>query len=456
MAFSTSQVMFLGIVWIAIIFVFLILGDYNPSKTTGSYSMFQDVHIMIFVGFGFLMSFLVHGSFTSTGHSLMVAVCAAIFSMINSWLWGDVIVGANEKGFRLGVDSLVDADFAAGAVLISFGALIGRVSLLQLIAMAFVEVIFYNINAAVCYGRLAAADIGGSMVIHTFGAYFGLTVSLLFDRSIERKEKRAGKWASDHNSDTLAMVGTLFLWCFWPSFNAYFGGVIEGGGVGERVVVNTYMSLCGSVVATFLASAYFGKGKLNIVDIQNATLAGGVAIGAASNMLTMPGGALLIGTAAGTLSTVGYNVIQPLLEKKFGLVDTCGVHNLHGMPGLFGALVSIFMSARADSSIYSTSGYSWTTVWPNADRNQYSAASLVGLQIASLLLTLGFAVGGGVVASIGLRYLPDLSVFYQDSAEWIVEEEGHGEEAHHNNNEEEMVTTTVVNHTAEEETRVSH
>ena len=69
------------------------------------------------------------------------------------------------------------------------------------------------------------------------------------------------------------------------------------------------------------------------MHVQNATLAGGVAIGSAANMMVGPGGALAVGVAAGLLSTLGYAYIMPCLEAKIGLKDTCGVHNLHGMPG---------------------------------------------------------------------------------------------------------------------------
>ena len=50
-------------------------------------------------------------------------------------------------------------------------------------------------------------------------------------------------------------------------------------------------------------------------------------------------GALAVGLAAGAVTTLGYAYVQPALEKKIGLGDTCGVHNLHGMPGVLGGLV---------------------------------------------------------------------------------------------------------------------
>ena len=47
----------------------------------------------------------------------------------------------------------------------------------------------------------------------------------------------------------------------------------------------------------------------------------------------------MVGLAAGTISTLGFAMLSPLLEEKTGLGDTCGVHNLHGIPGLLGGLV---------------------------------------------------------------------------------------------------------------------
>ena len=35
----------------------------------------------------------------------------------------------------------------------------------------------------------------------------------------------------------------------------------------------------------------------------------------------------------GAISTIGYVKLQPFLADNFNLQDTCGIHNLHGMPG---------------------------------------------------------------------------------------------------------------------------
>lgn len=58
------------------------------------------------------------------------------------------------------------------------------------------------------------------------------------------------------------------------------------------------------------------------VDIQNATLAGGVAIGTAADLPIGPGVALSVGCFGGALTTFGYVYIQPFLERAMGIHDT--------------------------------------------------------------------------------------------------------------------------------------
>jgi ammonium transporter Rh len=55
------------------------------------------------------------------------------------------------------------------------------------------------------------------------------------------------------------------------------------------------------------------------VHIQNATLAGGVAIGTMADMIVQPWGAILVGSVAAVLSVVGYRFITVRLFVRLHL-----------------------------------------------------------------------------------------------------------------------------------------
>ncbi len=97
-----------------------------------------------------------------------------------------------------------------------------------------------------------------------------------------------------------------------PSFNGALASdpaaIMPEAGGGQRqffCVMNTIMALLGAAIAAFASSAAF-NGKFNMVHIQNATLAGGVAIGSAANLSFSPAGAVAVGVIAGILSTMGF------------------------------------------------------------------------------------------------------------------------------------------------------
>ncbi len=57
-------------------------------------------------------------------------------------------------------------------------------------------------------------------------------------------------------------LGTIFLWMYWPSFN----GALASGNAQYRAVINTYYSMTGSVLSTFIFSMLFNKSrKLDMV-----------------------------------------------------------------------------------------------------------------------------------------------------------------------------------------------
>ena len=98
-------------------------------------------------------------------------------------------------------------------------------------------------------------DAGGSSVIHTYGAYFGLTACLVLSTKI----KPQTNIKTSYLSNIFGFIGTLFLWLYWPSFN--YAIKAQNSFEQNQIVVNTVLALTGSVVGTYITSALsFSKG----------------------------------------------------------------------------------------------------------------------------------------------------------------------------------------------------
>ena len=81
---------------------------------------------------------------------------------------------------------------------------------------------------------------------------------------------------------------------------------------------------------------------------MNATLAGGVSLGASADLITNPGGAMTVGFITGIVSAFGYANLTGFLRKRVGLHDTCGVTYLHFIPGIMGGIISAIVVAVSD------------------------------------------------------------------------------------------------------------
>ncbi len=222
------------------------------------------------------------------------------------------------------------------------GAVLGKTSFPQLFILVTIETIFYTLNAVICVDHLAAADIGGAIVIHMFGAIFGITATYFFQPK-KALEDRLQQCKGQYNSELIAMVGTLFLFLYWPSFNA----ALAVGMAQQRSIVNTLMSITGSTLTAVFVSRTI-LGKIDWEVLLNSTLAGGVMMGAACDLITGPGFAMLAGCIAGACSALGYLKLNKILQSKLGLHDTCGVLYLHGIPGTLGGFVSVICCAAAE------------------------------------------------------------------------------------------------------------
>lgn len=110
-------------------------------------------------------------------------------------------------------------------------------------------------------------------------------------------------------SDLVSMIGTLFLFAFWPSFNAALGN----GSQAQRTVINTYLSISCSVIASIICSKIIHEGKLEMEIVLNASLAGGVALGTSADIIVSPYGSMIVGFIAGSVSSFGFGYLSKFL-----------------------------------------------------------------------------------------------------------------------------------------------
>ena len=378
------------------------------------YPFFQDVHVMIFVGFGFLMTFLRKHSYTSLGMNFLIGCLVLQSSILVNGFFHCLFNNSWHK-ILLNVKSLITGDFAAGAVLITLGAVLGRVNFKQMIIVSLMELVFYAVNENIYVSILEAIDMGGSMVVHSFGAFFGLALSWVLYKESSKNHKEN---KPVYHSNLFAFIGCVFLWMYWPSFN----GALATGNSKHRVVVNTVLSLTGSCISTFIASQVLRGGRLEMEDILNASLAGGVAVGSSSDLVIGPWGALMVGSIGGLVSTFGYNVLQHKLEENFNILDTCGVNNLHGMPGIIGGLGGVISSLTASNSVY---GDNIVDIFPaRAGDDGRSAEEQALYQFLGIIITLAMAITGGLITGLVIKKLenPNRKEF-TDREDWILPDE---------------------------------
>ncbi|NWI62782.1 RHBGA protein, partial [Todus mexicanus] len=360
----------------------------------GIFPFFQDIQVMLVVGLGLLLTFLPRYGLSVLTHN---------FLLLNfSTQWALVLQGLlqhfHHGQVHLDLHSLLTAEFAAVTVLISVGAVLGRTSLCQLLVVAACEVPVYLASEWVIITHLGVLDVGGTITIHVFSCYFGLGVSkALFgaaQRPVHPKETPTPR------SDLTSLVGTLILWVFWPSFVAV---PCQPGDAQHRAILNTFLAMSASAVTTVVASSLLEKdGKLSPGHLQNGSLAGGVVIGAVADMAVPPVAALALGSLSAVACTLGFRFLTPLLARKLTLQDQCGIHNLHGLPGVLGAAAS---AVAVLASPEDNSGSPFTQVSPAGGNTSevpggQRGAGGAGGQALCQAAGLAVAVGGSLLAGL--------------------------------------------------------
>ncbi|EKX32066.1 hypothetical protein GUITHDRAFT_121766 [Guillardia theta CCMP2712] len=326
--------------------------------------------------------------------------------------------------------AIMEGLFATVPVQITMGILLGKVSLAQLSAVSMICVTAYGVNFWLNLYVMGAYDnLGGSCVIHLFGACFGIGCTLLatLKGSAENPDN-----APRYNADVMAIIGTILNWMTFPSFNAYFAPAAAQ----QAVVVNTYLSLFSSCVASMIFSSMYSRQlKLDPADVQRSSLAGGVSISSVVSLFAKPQHALIIGVIGGFVCSTSHHFLRRILERKTGITDTVGVISLHAFPGLIAWIAGIIAVWGLDSRYkgpwsgiqYSSTQTKTLPYWLEMDLtfqhhvgNKDTALYQASIYMAPITICVGLGTGllGGLVA----RWIkgPSVAKTFTDSMYWVV------------------------------------
>jgi Amt family ammonium transporter len=170
-------------------------------------------------------------------------------------------------------------------------------------------------------------DFAGGTVVHINAGIAGLMCALVLG-------KRNGYGSTNMAPHNLAyaVIGASLLWVGWFGFNA--GSAVAANGRAGMAMSVTQIATAAAAMGWMLAE-WIAKGKPSVLGAASGAVAGLVAITPASGFV-LPGGALVIGVAAG----VGCFWASTSLKHMLGYDDSLDCFGVHGIGGIIGALLT--------------------------------------------------------------------------------------------------------------------
>ncbi|XP_023075371.1 RH-like protein isoform X2 [Piliocolobus tephrosceles] len=357
----------------------------------------QDLTVMAALGLGFFTSNLRRHGWSSVAFNLfMLALGVQWAILLDGFLSqfppGKVVIKL--LSIRLATRSAMSA-------LISVGAVLGKVNLVQLVVMVLVELTVFGTVRMVIYNIFGTDYHMNMMYIHVFAAYFGLTVAWCLPKPLPKATE--DKYRTATSPSLFAMLGTLFLWIFWPTFNsALLTNPIER----KNAVFNTYYALAVSAVtAISVSSLAHPRGKINMTYMHNAVLAGGVAVSASCHLIPSPWIAMVLGLVAGLISIGGAKCLPVCFNRVLGIHESHSVHYTFGLPGLLGEIAYIVLMALH-------------VVWASSNMIGFQVLLSTGAFSLAMAMSITSGLLTGLLLNLKIWKGPHVAKYFDDQAFW--------------------------------------
>ena len=352
----------------------------DNTSIANRWGLTQDLRSFIIIGLGFTMPFAMHSSLQTMHHAYAATSMCFLWSLLNQGFWNVIATTQGKNGWTvllvIGLPQVIRAYLSATTVLVTLGAVLDRVAKGQLVLIAFFQVIAFHALEHMVTVLLNVTDPGGAITVFLFGALFGTsaTAAMSIGNSYVQPAERAilsmrAPWAKH-----FALLGTAFLTCYWPSFNA---ATILPVDQQSRAILQTVLAVFISCVAAASTSIFIQRRE--VLDLLSAAAAGGIAISNVSPVLQFPiYGTMLIGAGSGIISLLMTRFLAPLLHRW----DACDVVSRFGAPGLIGGLMGVIVNGAMVRN----------GKWP--------------FLLAAIGVSIGTALLGGLLAGAIVRLLP--------------------------------------------------
>ncbi|MBS1149886.1 MAG: ammonium transporter [Myxococcaceae bacterium] len=252
--------------------------------------------------------------------------------------------------------------------------------------------------------KLGVLDFAGGTVVHIAAGVSALVLALMLG---PRRDVARGRTVLPNNL-VLTLTGAGLLWFGWFGFNAGSAVAAEHpvAGAVAGLAFTTTQSAAAAAGLMWMVIERWRHGKVTSLGLASGLIAGLVAVTPAAGHIR-PASALLLGAMA---AAVCYAAVQ--LKAKLGYDDSLDAWGVHGVGGIFGALMT---------------GVLCFTPVAGALAGNFGQLGLqaVGVAVAIVFSGLGtFVIATALKAVWGLRVEEDVE---RDGLDVII----HGERGYH-------------------------
>jgi|CXWL01.1.fsa_nt_gi Amt family ammonium transporter len=229
---------------------------------------------------------------------------------------------------------------------------------------------------AVLGGAVPALDFAGGTVVHISSGVSALVCAIYLGKRLDYHNEPT----APHNT-VLSLIGAGLLWFGWFGFNA--GSALSASALATNAFVTTHFAAATAMI-TWVLIDWLKNGKPTVIGAISGAVAGLVCVTPAAGFVS-PLSAIAIGLVAGTVCYV----MVCEVKRRFGYDDTLDVFGIHGIGGIFGALLTgVFATSVVNPIFKDSEGKSLPVGWIDGNPGQI-VNQAIGIGITIALASVG-------------------------------------------------------------------